>query len=240
MVKLRKWILSLGVVSITALAACAANTDDEQGLFYDSGNTINVQNRDELYNENDNYTTQQIAEEFGFVRHQKSPIMGDTVTYDNMYLINREKAADAISKMSVTLPNVTDCSTLVTDEEVLIAYRTKATDDQSRFEVADQVKKTAMSVVPRWYHVYVTDDPQLLRDVENLSNMDADMRNANAAIEKTIELMLERSPQGQNMSDGENPNGEMINEMTDRTDRFQTQTKMKSPDGSWRGSNIIR
>lgn len=59
--------------------------------------------------------------------------------------------------------------TLVTDEEVLVVYDTNAKD---RTETADQVKRTAMSVVPRYYHVYVSDDYQTLaQDVENFATV---------------------------------------------------------------------
>ena len=68
--------------------------------------------------------------------------------------LNREQVANIISQFSTDIPNVNDVATLVTDQEVLIAYKT---DSKNRNLTADQVKKTAMSVVPRYYHVYVTD-----------------------------------------------------------------------------------
>nr|WP_052504462.1 YhcN/YlaJ family sporulation lipoprotein [Rossellomorea aquimaris] len=220
MFKLNKFILGTTVLSIALIGtACDGIDTANEEMFHDNGNTINVNDREDLYNEN-SWTKKGAhrGEDFGYVRQQKSPTGGQTISTKDMYSINREQVADTISKMSVALPDVKDCSTLVTDEEVLVSYVTDKKDKDGRFEVADQVKKTAMSVIPRWYHVYVTDDKSLMRNVENLAKMDSDSRNANTAIDDTINLMLQDSPQGRNVDAGENPNGEMTSEKYEMQD----------------------
>ncbi len=212
--KLKKLILGTAVLSFSLIGtACNGIDTANEDLYHDNGNTINVSDREELYNKKwGTKDGSHHGEDFGYVRQQKSPIQGQPIAYKNMYSINREKVADTISKMSVGLPDVKDCSTLVTDEEVLVSYVTDKTDKDARFEVADQVKKTAMSIVPRWYHVYVTDDKNLMRNVENLAQMDSDSAHVNTAIDDTVNLMLKASPQGRNIDSGENANGEMTNE----------------------------
>ncbi len=194
------------------LGACAMNDNNDNaagGIYKENGNTINVRNREDLYNSNGRITsdnelmTRDRSDNFGYVRQQKSPIQGETVSYKNMYTIDRERTADAISKLSVGLPTVNDCSVLVTDEEVLIAYDTDAKTKKDRQEAADQVKKTAMSVVPRWYNIYVTDDVGLRRDIENIAPMGANVDGAQDTINRTIKLMTKSSPQGQ-VNDGMN------------------------------------
>nr|WP_113968996.1 YhcN/YlaJ family sporulation lipoprotein [Rossellomorea aquimaris] len=220
MFNLNKFILGTTVLSIALIGtACDGIDTANEEMFHNNGNTINVNDREDLYNEN-SWTKKGAhrGEDFGYVRQQKSPTGGQTISTKDMYSINREQVADTISKMSVSLPDVKDCSTLVTDEEVLISYVTDKKDKDGRFEVADQVKKTAMSVIPRWYHVYVTDDKSLMRNVENLAKMDSDSRNANTAIDDTINLMLQDSPQGRNVDTGENPNGEMTSEKYEMQD----------------------
>jgi hypothetical protein len=214
---LKKTLLVLSISAAVSLFGCAQmaqnNNDD---LFERSGNTINVTDRNELYNDdgvrngNDSRMTN-----FGYVRHQKSPVPGDMNNYGNMPALNRERVADLISKLCTQLPNVNDVATLVTDEEVLIAYDS---DTKNRFETADQIKKTALSVVPRYYHVYIADNPRMMREIERYGRLDANSRNIDQIIDTTIKEML-KYPQGRKMSDGENPNGEMINEMNDRIDR---------------------
>ncbi|MBD8070449.1 YhcN/YlaJ family sporulation lipoprotein [Bacillus sp. PS06] len=206
---MKKSILTAGVCCLIALTGC--NTEDNADLYHESGHTVNRTDRSELLNENvtdDN-------KHFGYVRHQKSPIPGDSTVY-NMPTIDREVVADMISKMSTELvPHVNEAATLVTDEEVLIVYDT---DSDNRFETADQVKKTALSVVPRFYHVYVSDNPRLIKDIERFGVLDATSRNVDQIITTTIERMLE-SPQGRKISDGENANGEMSGGVNNQFER---------------------
>ncbi len=190
-----------GICCIATLTGCAG-ADDTQ-IYQQSGNTINRTDRIELYNNTGDENPG--MNNFGYVRHQKSPVPGDNTVY-SMPKLNREVVADMISKMATTqLPNVNDAATLVTDEEVLIVYDA---DTDDRFETADQVKKTAMSVVPRWYHVYVSDNPVLMQDIERFATLTSTSRNVDQIITTTIQRMLE-SPQGRKISDGENANGEM-------------------------------
>jgi hypothetical protein len=211
--QLNKYILGTTVLSFALFgAACNGIDKANEEMFHDNGNTINVNDQEELFNENVSKDSKRNGEDFGYVRQQKSPVQGQSISNENMYRLDREKVADSISKMSVAIPNVDDCATLITDEEVLISYKTDKKDKDARFNIADQVKKTAMSVIPRWYHVYVTDDPNLMQNVENLAKMDSDSKNVNNAIDDTINLILQASPQGKNIDAGENANGEMIDE----------------------------
>jgi hypothetical protein len=198
-----------GLFLTAALAGCAA--DDTRGLYEKSGNTLNVNNnRTELYNESSRNGIRNVSKDYGYVRHQKSPVMNEN---NNYYAsLNREQVANIISHLSTNLPNVNDVATLVTDQEVLIAYKT---DTKNRNATADQVKKTAMSVVPRYYHVYVSDNSHLIRDVESLSHLDSTNRNARSVVNSVINLM-KKSPQGSPMSNSENANGETPDDQISR------------------------
>lgn len=77
-----------------------------------------------------------------------------------------------------------------------------------------------MSVVPRYYHVYVSDDYQnLAQDVENFATVKSGSRGIDYTIEQTIKRML-KSPQGYKMSGEENENGEMVNDKRDHHDNI--------------------
>ncbi|UOE75907.1 YhcN/YlaJ family sporulation lipoprotein [Parageobacillus thermoglucosidasius] len=213
---MRKALLAV-TLSAATLAGCAQTAQDNNTDVYKrSGNTINVTDRNDLYNENGVPNGDDTRmDNFGYVRHQKSPVPSDANLYNNMPTFNRERAADLISKLCTQLPNVNDAATLVTDEEVLIVYDT---DTKNRHQTADQVKKTALSVVPRYYHVYVADDPRLMKDIERFGRLDSNSRNIDQIIDTTIQRML-KYPQGRKLSDEENENGEMIHETNDRLDR---------------------
>ncbi|WP_420490632.1 YhcN/YlaJ family sporulation lipoprotein [Neobacillus drentensis] len=203
MFKLKKLVVILGLCMLTALTGCTKDTGN-QDIYEESGNTINVNNkRHDLYNEGASRGVRNASNNYGFVRHQKSPLMNDSSANDHYSALDREQVANIISKLSTDIPNVHDVSTLITDQEVLIAY---TTDSKDRNLTADQVKKTALSVVPRYYHVYVTDNKVLRKDVENLANIDSTSRNARNLVNGLIQQM-KKSPQGQRVNDSEDENG---------------------------------
>ncbi|NHC39340.1 sporulation protein [Bacillus sp. MM2020_1] len=200
---MKKLVIILGLCTLTALTGCSKDMGNRD-VYEESGNTINVNNkRHDLYNEGASRSVRNASNNYGFVRHQKSPLMNDNTANDHYTALNREQVANIISKFSTEIPNVNDVATLVTDQEVLIAYKT---DSKNRNMTADQVKKTAMSVVPRYYHVFVTDNKVLMRDVENLANLDSTSRNARNLVNGLIKQM-KKSPQGQRMNPSEDENG---------------------------------
>ncbi|MFE4705265.1 YhcN/YlaJ family sporulation lipoprotein [Peribacillus simplex] len=213
---MKKTIITIGLSSIIALTGCTDKEADQRlGAKNNAGNPTNVNNPtqyyDEDYRNNDNK-----SDDFGFTRTNSATIDGRNISY-KAASIDREQLSDVISKLSVQIPNVNDAATLVTDEEVLVVYDTNAKD---RTETADQVKRTAMSVVPRYYHVYVSDDYQTLaQDVENFSTLKSGSKGIDYTIEQTIKSML-KSPQGYKMSDEENENGEMVNDKRDHHDNI--------------------
>ncbi|MBI0577574.1 YhcN/YlaJ family sporulation lipoprotein [Neobacillus cucumis] len=200
---MKKLMIILGLCTITTITGCSKDMNNRD-VYEESGNSINVNNkRTELYNEGAGRSVRNVSNDFGYVRHQKSPIMNDNTANNHYTALDREQVANIISKYSTNLPNVHDVATLVTDQEVLVAY---TTDSKDRNLTADQVKRTAMSVVPRYYHVYVTDKKALMRDVENLSHMDARNKNSRHSINYVIRQMKD-SPQGNRLSDSEDENG---------------------------------
>ena len=72
-----------------------------------------------------------------------------------------------------------------------------------------------MSIVPRYYHVYVSDDKTMAQDIENFAQLEPDSEGIDYTINQTIKRML-KSPQGYRMSDVENENGEMPHDTNER------------------------
>lgn len=214
---MKKYLIYCGMLTMVALSGCQAGGEtDNEALSPNNPNAINVADHDhnDLYNkEKDNDT------DYGYVRYQKSPVANDTEKAQNIATLDREEAADSISKLSSAIPNVNDVATLVTDEDVLIAYKT---DTKDRNATADQVKRTAMSIMPRYYHVYVSDNPQHIQDIERFSEANTKAESVEESIHLTIKEML-KSPQGRKMNDGENANGEGKNELNEHV----TDEKMK-------------
>jgi hypothetical protein len=208
---MNKMFITLGICGMFTLTGCGANDTAHNDIYDESGHTINVNDeRADIYNVNNKNK----AADFGYVRHQKDPTASNRSS-KHYVAVDREKLADNISKMSSDLPNVHDVATLVTDEEVLVAY---ATDSDDRNETADQVKRTALSFVPRYYHVYVSDDVNLIKNVESYATLSSNSRNVDSLVDQLIRKML-TSPQGRDVSEQENENGVMNNELAPKADR---------------------
>ncbi|KQU20384.1 YhcN/YlaJ family sporulation lipoprotein [Peribacillus butanolivorans] len=217
---MKKTIIAVGLSSIIALTGCATNKDKDQGMGPNNNadNPTNVNNPTQYYDE-DYRNHDNKSDDFGFTRTNKTTIKGRNIS-NKTATVDREQLADIISTLSVQLPNVNDAATLVTDEEVLVVYDTNT---KNRTDTADQVKRTAMSIVPRYYHVYVSDDPTLAQNVENFATLQSDSKGVDYTIEETIKRML-KSPQGHKMSDVENENGEMVNDKSDHHDNIHQKT----------------
>ncbi|WP_163098892.1 YhcN/YlaJ family sporulation lipoprotein [Peribacillus alkalitolerans] len=206
---IKKSFIVIGISSIVALTACSNRMAEED--FRNSVSPAKVSSPSQVYDE-DYRGVNTDQEDFGFIRLQKTSVdnkMTNTMTPG----IDREQLADVITRLSLQLPNIDDVSTLVTDEEVLVVYDTHA---NNRVESADQVKKTAMSVVPRYYHVYVSDNPALSQYIENYSTLETDSPNVQSMIDKTIKEM-KKSPQGRDVGNYEDENGAQQGEKMNMT-----------------------
>lgn len=187
----------LAVVFVIVLSGCGGDDQKKMGQEYKFSRT-NVKDENRIGN-NQNYG------DFGYMRHMS----GDKVKSGNAVpYLNRQKLADMISDMVLQLPDIKDVGTLVTDEEVLIGYKTTNKD---RNAAADQVKMTAFSVVPRYYHVYVSDEKGMIDQIEQYQALNNDTEDIEGIIDRLIEEM-KKSPQGKKWNYGENENGEMNGE----------------------------
>ncbi|MDX8365941.1 YhcN/YlaJ family sporulation lipoprotein [Cytobacillus sp. IB215665] len=184
-------ILLVSISSAFYLTACATNAEEKQALYERNGTTVNVTDRNDLYNET-NLRNDREPTRYGYVRHQKNPIPGKDTTYDQMAKLDKEQAADVIGKLCTQLPNVSDVATLVTDEEVLIAYQTESDD---RDLTAEQVKRTATSVVPGYYDIIVADNLEISKEIERYGALDASNSRIDQSLKETIKKML-TYPQG--------------------------------------------
>ncbi|GGB46265.1 YhcN/YlaJ family sporulation lipoprotein [Fictibacillus barbaricus] len=179
------------------LSGCGGDDQKKMGQEYKFSKT-NVKDENRI-GDNTNYG------DFGYMRHMS----GDKVKSGNgVPYLNRQKLADMISDMVLQLPNIKDVGTLVTDEEVLIGYKTTNKD---RNAAADQVKMTAFAVVPRYYHVYVSDEKGMIDKIEQYQSLNNDTEEIEGIMDRLIQEM-KKAPQGKKWNYGENENGEMNGE----------------------------
>ncbi|MFL6557483.1 MAG: sporulation protein, partial [Bacillus sp. (in: firmicutes)] len=97
---MKKLVIILGICTMTALTGCTKDMGNRD-VYEESGNTINVNNkRHDLYNEGASRGVRNVSNNYGFVRHQKSPLMNDNTANDHFTALDREQVANIISKYS--------------------------------------------------------------------------------------------------------------------------------------------
>ncbi|WP_409295168.1 YhcN/YlaJ family sporulation lipoprotein [Peribacillus sp. SCS-26] len=197
--------LCLGLLLILSACSGRGNLDNgnNDNPFMNTSRTNETKNINQNYNV-DNHNNDKSSRGFGFVRLSRTVVNGETVGSKDRIRLDREQMADIITRLAVQNPQIEEAATLVTDEEALIAYKTGS---ENREEAADQVKRTAMSVLPRYFHVYVTDNPGLMQNIENYAGLNTHTDDINYMLQKTI-VQMKRSPQGKTAIPGENANGE--------------------------------
>ncbi|WP_431804386.1 YhcN/YlaJ family sporulation lipoprotein [Halobacillus andaensis] len=184
--KIYQLILAL-FIPIALMTGC--NNTEEQGmeLEHEADNDHSIEG-----NAMDNYNEPANNGQVGYVRFQKDQLDQEEEA-NHKIKVNREQMADMITRMILRYKEFEDVATLVADDEILIAYQ--APENKSRDEAADMVKKTAYSLVPSFYKIYVSDDPASFGDIQSLSNSTVYDEQYSEVVERIVEKMKE-SPQG--------------------------------------------
>src|SRR5699024_5455872 len=107
--------------------------------------------------------------------------------------IDREKPADMITRIILQNKPSDEVATLVTDEHVLIAYQLN--DKLDRDNPAETARKTAMSVLPRYFEIIVSDNDVIMHDIQSLHNSTTKNKNYDNYKDEIINEM-KKSPQG--------------------------------------------
>ncbi|NGQ96943.1 sporulation protein [Brevibacillus sp. SYP-B805] len=94
--------------------------------------------------------------------------------------VDRDALARAVGNVTASCPGVVTSTVLVTDEEVFVGLHTRGTDSRT---AKSQARMNAMSVSPRYYKVYVTDNPQMINEMTRIASQSSRL-NANATQEE--------------------------------------------------------
>ncbi|MCF6138546.1 YhcN/YlaJ family sporulation lipoprotein [Pseudalkalibacillus berkeleyi] len=201
---MKKFIIAGLTCSLLILPACGMDKGDYDGA---NGNGLNrtMDARDRAGTPGK--TPEDAINDFGYTRIQ-SP-SDERGPMSKIPQLDRKQLSNIISRMVMQFRDVKDSATLVTSDKVLIVYEAK-TDDRNK--TADMVKKTALSVVPRWFKVYVSDDTTLFEDIERYKNLDETTAHVKNSVDGLVKEM-KKSPQGERMSGYEGEEGKMDTDM---------------------------
>ncbi|UFT98233.1 YhcN/YlaJ family sporulation lipoprotein [Radiobacillus kanasensis] len=136
---------------------------------------------------------QEMSSQLGYVRYNKAELDMDEEN-NNVVRMDRKQYADTISRLILRNDGFEEVATLVTDDEVLIAY--SQPDEVDREKAASIARQTAYSVIPRFFHVYVSDKPVSFRDIQSLQNSSTLSDDYDKTLESIIEDM-KQAPQGE-------------------------------------------
>ncbi|SDH69579.1 YhcN/YlaJ family sporulation lipoprotein [Alteribacillus bidgolensis] len=128
---------------------------------------------------------------FGYSRNQANePNLDDKMTMHDV--IDRQRIANGISNLLVQSPEVAEAGVLITNEYALVAFRPNNEEDE---DAVKHVKMMTESMVPYYYITVVTDNPNMIEDIEAFKGMDARSGDGHTALEKTVEDMREMTKQ---------------------------------------------
>ncbi|WP_055737488.1 MULTISPECIES: YhcN/YlaJ family sporulation lipoprotein [Bacillaceae] len=170
------------LVAVSMLTAC--NQTSQQGMYQTNEAQQTARGTE--------YDSNLMERGYGFSRHTYEEMQHNN-DQAGALVVNRDMLAEGISRMIVDNPAIEEAAVLVTDKYVLAVYDQQ--DNEKDNMVADQVKRTALSVVPSFYDVYVSNDPSHIKDIERYQNMTAGNADYASLLEDTIEE-LKQDPQG--------------------------------------------
>ncbi|MEN2768362.1 YhcN/YlaJ family sporulation lipoprotein [Ornithinibacillus xuwenensis] len=177
-------ILLLSIILVGLILTGCAHTDSSSGE--------REQMLDELDPNRENKNANDMNDKLGYVNYTKDQINQDNEEHHSA-TINRREMADMIARMILRNEGFERVSTLVTDEEVLIAY--EKNEALEEVEAADIASKTAVSVMPGYFDVYVSDNDVLIQDIQSLHNSSANNKDYDNTLDQIITEM-KKSPQG--------------------------------------------
>jgi hypothetical protein len=187
---IKKSLLATGLAGIMLVTGCQM---PEQGQSlqrtanYDSHQPNGGHYPINAMNQTKDYT------HYGYQHYEREHVE-NFGSQDFIPVVDRSLLADAVTRMVLTNDVVNEAATLVTDKYVLVAYDAQA--DNREF-VADQVKRSALSLVPRYYEVYITDEENHFDEIERFQNLTSNSPDLEGSLEQTIEEMKQLSPQGE-------------------------------------------
>lgn len=179
---MKKQVFSIiGISLVLFMSAC--NTGTDQSMEMEQSEEV----RDQL-NPNrhyDNQSNQDINHDLGYVRYSKTE-MDMQKPSNHEAKINRSEMAEMITRLILANKGFEEVATLVTDQEVLIAF--EKDEDRDSGETKEIARKTAESVMPRFYDIYVTDNKSFMQDIQSLHNSDTN-RDYDQLINQLIDDM---------------------------------------------------
>lgn len=104
--------------------------------------------------------------QYGYKRQQQAAYYANRVDKP-LPSIKRDDLATIVTTLCVQIPGVRDASTLVTDDEILLAYHPEGSRPDL---IRRNIRENISLIAPEDYQIYITDDPSFIDVLENMSS----------------------------------------------------------------------
>lgn len=138
-----------------------------------------------------------LNDKLGYVHYTRTDLDTNPKPTPNL-TIDRNAMANMITRTIMQNPGFEEAATLVTDQEVLIAYQ--KTEEMDEEQAAKIAKTTAMSTMPRYFNIYVSDNNVLIKDIHSLHRSSTKNKSYDNTINRIIQEM-KKSHQGTNQKE---------------------------------------
>jgi len=181
-----KKIMITGFIMLMIITGC----DTTNNTLNEREQRVNELNpeREELQTPGD----QEINDQLGYV-HYTQEQFEQNEDEDRTVTMDKNEMASMITSIILQNEEFDQVATLVTGNEVLIAYEND--DGMDENNAAEIARKTAESVMPRYFDIVVSDNPSLIPDIQSLHISRTTQPNYQNTIDKIIKEM-KKSPQG--------------------------------------------
>lgn len=173
-----KKLFPFTLCALIIASGCSDDTNDAT----DQGSALDPANNQEAPPTDDD-----LNDKLGYVHYTRSELDTDASPRSPHITIDRNAMANMITKTIMQNDGFEEAATLVTDQEVLIAFQ--KTDDMDRKLAAEVAKKSAMSVMPRYFDIYVSDNALLIKDIHSLHKASTKNKNYDNTIDQLIHEM---------------------------------------------------
>lgn len=167
------------IISISGCSQINNSANDKQNMIKQMDPAKNEENEN-----------RGVSDKLGFVRYTKEEVNNEAAN-NYVFTINKELKAHAITNMILRSEGFEEVATLVTDQDVLIAYEING--DIEADLAADIAKQSAITVMPRYFDIYVSDHDVLIKDIHSLHNSSTENKNYQQTIDKIIKEMQQVS-----------------------------------------------
>ncbi len=139
-----------------------------------------------IYHETGMRTTQTNMPHTGYAKADATHLRTAANAQNQVY-VDRNVLARAVANVTSSVPGVQHSTVLVTDREIFVGLRNT---DKDKSAAKEKAKMNAMSISPRYYRVYVSDDPrmadELTRVASRVGNVSAHMPKNDTQINSLV------------------------------------------------------